>query len=254
VLTLVIIVQYIAGLPGNEPTFVLGDSASFSQNELLAESNKVRHDHGVALLAASDRLNKAATLKAEDMINRQYWSHDAPDGTTPWYWFRAVNYRYIYAGENLAKGFDTPAAVITAWMNSPEHRENALSPDYQDVGFGVADGKLLGEQTKVVVALYGTSTDAQVKGQGQVLAAHDGNLSLLARFGAGLQSLDAAGLGSLILLALCAFVALLTHAYRKQLPKSVQKSWKRHHAFYTFLSLVLVMVGLILLYGGGQII
>jgi hypothetical protein len=220
----------------------------------LNESNKVRHDNDVAPLTLSDKLDSAASMKARDMINRNYWAHNAPDGTTPWHWFREVNYRYDFGGENLAKGFDTPAAVIAAWMSSPEHRQNALSPDYQDVGFGVAEGTLEGEHTKVIVALYGSPVGAPVQGQGQVLAAHNGDLSPIARFGAGLQSLDAAKLGSLVLLGLTAIVALVAHTYRKQLPVNIRKTWKRYHALYKGASLLSLIFGLILLYGGGQIL
>jgi hypothetical protein len=256
VLAVFVVLQFVSSLHFGEPNsgFVLGTQASFSNEELLNESNKVRQDNKAAVLTLSDKLNSAASMKAGDMLNRQYWAHDAPDGTTPWHWFREVNYRYDFAGENLAKGFETPAAVVAAWMSSPEHRQNALSPDYQDVGFGVAEGTLDGEQTKVVVALYASPVGAPIQGQGQVLAAQNGGLSPIARLGAGLQSLDVAKLGSLALLGFTTIVALVAHTYRKQLPVNIRKTWKRHHGLYKGASLLSLIFGLILLYGGGQIL
>jgi uncharacterized protein YkwD len=35
------------------------------------------------------------------------------------------------AGENIAVGFTTPGVVMTAWMNSPEHRRNILNCSFR---------------------------------------------------------------------------------------------------------------------------
>ena len=85
------------------------------------------------------------------MFSKDYWAHNAPDGTTPWVFIKNTGYNYIYAGENLARGFNSASDVINAWMNSPEHRQNVLSPNYQNVGFAVATGTLSGEDTVLVV-------------------------------------------------------------------------------------------------------
>jgi uncharacterized protein YkwD len=252
VLAAVITLQFVAITP--KAGSVKGAQTDFSRQALLAESNKVRQQNDVPLLNLNNDLNSAAGLKARDMLVRQYWSHVAPDGTTPWYWFREVNYRYDYAGENLAKGFQTPSGVITAWMNSKEHRQNALSKDYQDVGFGVAQGVLNDEQTTIVVALYGSPLGSEVLSSSEVLAATDGNMSLVTRFGIGLQSLSPTTLGSIALLTLTLIVALLTYAYRKKMPPSMQKSWKRHHALYKSLAMACLILALITLYGDGQIL
>ena len=60
-------------------------------------------------------------------------------------------------GENLARGFNSASDVINAWMNSPEHRQNVLSPNYQNVGFAVATGNLSGEDTVLVVEMLGST-------------------------------------------------------------------------------------------------
>jgi uncharacterized protein YkwD len=252
VLAAVVVLQFVAITP--KVGSVKGAQTDFSRQALLAESNNVREANDVPLLNLNNDLNSAAGLKARDVLVRQYWSHVAPDGTTPWYWFREVNYKYDYAGENLAKGFQTPSGVVTAWMNSEEHRRNALSKDYQDVGFGVAEGMLNGEQTTVVVALYGSPLGSEVLTSSEVLAATDGNMSLITRFGIGLQSLSPTTLGSIALLSLTLIVGLLTYAFRKKLPPSMQKSWKRHHGLYKSLAVACLILVLITLYGDGQIL
>jgi hypothetical protein len=95
-------------------------------------------------------------MKAAYMFEHNFWAHYAPDGTSPWYFIKNAGYEYEYAGENLAKGFSNSSDVVTAWMNSPTHRENVLSPKYQDIGFAVVEGKLLGEDTVLVVQMFGS--------------------------------------------------------------------------------------------------
>jgi uncharacterized protein YkwD len=47
---------------------------------------------------------------------------------------------WTWVGENIAAGYPTPEAVVSGWMSSPEHRDNILSPDYTEIGVGVANG------------------------------------------------------------------------------------------------------------------
>lgn len=126
-----------------------------SGDVMLKDTNDYRGRSNLPTLKLNDALSRAAQAKADQMIAQNYWSHEAPDGTTPWSFFHKVGYDYSMAGENLAYGFATSDQVITAWMNSAEHRENILG-NYQDVGFGFANGQNYqhGKNT-VVVAMYG---------------------------------------------------------------------------------------------------
>jgi uncharacterized protein YkwD len=144
---------------------VLGTTTDISSQVLLQITNKDRQQYGVADLKYNDQLSKAAQMKAEDMFAKNYWAHNSPDGLTPWIFFKRVGYVYVYAGENLARGFSTSSDVINAWMASPSHRENMLSPNYQDVGFAVEDGKLLGENTTLIVEEFGNLTTSVGKSQ-----------------------------------------------------------------------------------------
>jgi uncharacterized protein YkwD len=38
------------------------------------------------------------------------------------------------AGENIAAGYDTPRALLSAWMHSPGHRANILNPHFDRIG------------------------------------------------------------------------------------------------------------------------
>jgi len=136
---------------------VLGDStASITVEDLLKDTNVDREAHGLAPLVLNPELTQAAQNKAKDMFAKDYWAHVSPDGTTPWVWIRAAGYNYLYAGENLARGFDSSDAVVTAWMNSPEHRANLLSSNYTDIGFAIQSGILTGTQTTLVVQEFGS--------------------------------------------------------------------------------------------------
>ncbi len=230
------------------------DQIGITKENLLKESNKVRVEQAVAPLKLNDELSLAANLKARDMLARDYWDHTSPDGTTPWYWYREVNYRYDFAGENLAKGFVTPAAVVTGWMNSEEHRNNMLGVNYEDVGFGVVEGQLDGEETIVVVAMYGSPVGSPVLSEPSVLAAQASELSLATRFGIGLQSLNPMALASVVLLLVTSVIALAAYAFRKKLPAGLRKGWKQHHALYKSLVTAALMLILITLYGDGQLL
>lgn len=139
-----------AKLPG-----VLGYATNISFDALISDTNQERQTHNVGVLKVNEQLNKAAAAKAAYMFKYNFWAHVAPDGTTPWYFFTNAGYEYRYAGENLARDFNDSEAVVTAWMNSPSHRENLLNPNYTDIGFAVVNGVLDGYETTLVVQMFG---------------------------------------------------------------------------------------------------
>jgi Cysteine-rich secretory protein family len=135
---------------------VLGASTDVSASELLSDTNTQRLDDHESPLLLNDRLTSAAQAKADDMVARNYWSHDTPDGQTPWTFITAAGYSYASAGENLAYGFSSSSALTNGWMNSPEHRANILNQHFSQVGFGVARSPNFQKQgpETVVVAMY----------------------------------------------------------------------------------------------------
>lgn len=134
---------------------VLAYATDINVMDLYARTNAERTANGLPALKLDSRLNQAAVLKAQNMFDEDYWAHVSPSGIQPWYWFGQANYTYKYAGENLAKDFDTSSGAVEGWMNSPGHRANILNANYTEVGFGVMNGTLTGGQTTLVVAHYG---------------------------------------------------------------------------------------------------
>ena len=135
---------------------VLGYAAEMSVQSLLDNTIAQRSANSETALTLNGQLNQAAQAKASDMAARNYWSHNTPDGQTPWTFVTAAGYNYQAVGENLAYGFATSSDTVTGWMNSPGHRANILNSNYSDVGFGVvnvADYQSSGPQT-LVVAFY----------------------------------------------------------------------------------------------------
>lgn len=117
--------------------------------------NMERAIAGLPRLKHSDPLYRSACNKAQDMIAHNYWSHDSPDGVTPWYWVKNADYQYQNIGENLAKGFAGPKETVQGWMNSPTHKENLLG-DYTEQGICAVKGELQGAETTLVVQHLGT--------------------------------------------------------------------------------------------------
>lgn len=135
---------------------VLGYSANITPERIIELTNTERTKLGVGILKENKMLSEAARQKAADMFAFNYWAHISPSGRSPWIFFTDVGYKYQYAGENLARDFRDPDSVVTAWMNSPSHRENVVNTKYQEIGVAVVDGTLQGVETALVVQLFGT--------------------------------------------------------------------------------------------------
>ena len=136
---------------------VLGYATDIHAEQLLAGTNAQRASAGLSTLSISAPLSQAAAAKAQDMFAKGYWAHNSPDGKTPWDFIIGAGYRYSVAGENLAKNFSTSQGVVDAWMASPTHRANLLKGSYRDVGFAVVNGTLNGEETTLVVQIFGAT-------------------------------------------------------------------------------------------------
>ena len=135
---------------------VLGYATDVSVTTLLQDTNLQRSQNGLNALSLNSQLDQAAQAKANDMVARNYWSHVTPSGAQPWQFITTAGYNYADAGENLAYGFASSDATLSAWMNSPEHRANILNGNYQDVGFGIANATNFqgSGPTTVIVAEY----------------------------------------------------------------------------------------------------
>jgi hypothetical protein len=123
--------------------------ADITKSSLENFVNQTRLSLGLKELSGNSKLDQAAKLKAQNMINDQYFSHTSPSGITPWYWFLKAGYNYKYAGENLAIGFFESREVFQAWLNSSSHKANIINPKYTEMGTAVLSG--FGDQNTIVV-------------------------------------------------------------------------------------------------------
>lgn len=152
---LILLVQFFS-FTGISSANVLGYATNINRASVISLTNQERTSRGIPALKENSQLNNSAAAKAEHMFAQNYWAHFAPDGTSPWYFYNQVGYKYAWAGENLARDFSTSEGVIAGWMASKAgHRENLLNPNFSDIGIGVLNGTLEGEQTTLVVQHLG---------------------------------------------------------------------------------------------------
>lgn len=240
---------------------VLGRVSDISVTELLSDTNKERQSKGLAGLRLNDQLSQAAFLKAQDMMKYNYWAHVSPSGVQPWKWFADANYNYSYAGENLAKNYGSADATVAAWMGSSTHRENILNSHYADVGFAVVDGVLQGQNTTLVVALYGAPVSAAAQTSSAANAGTNfaaakvstESAGPFAYFGSAIMALSPVSIAIIGLFGFVAIIGVITHHYRRQLPKAWRTSWRMHHGLYTFVGMLIMGILVIVATGGGSI-
>ncbi|MBW3563941.1 MAG: hypothetical protein KY459_04370 [Acidobacteria bacterium] len=132
------------------------DRAPITVQSIVEEINLRRVGEGLPPLRADERLHLAAMDRIEDMEDRVYWGHRHPiEGGSPFVWLHPRGYLYRTAGENLAAGFETAEVLVDSWMASPGHRDNILSPLFEDVGVAEIDGGTIGRLNgKSIVVLF----------------------------------------------------------------------------------------------------
>jgi uncharacterized protein YkwD len=99
--------------------------------------NNYRRQNNLSPLTISTKLENSSSFKANDMLNRNYWSHEPPTGESAFIFFDKANANYIYAGENLAYGYKDMQNVLNAWILSPKHNEVLLNPNYKQMGITI---------------------------------------------------------------------------------------------------------------------
>ena len=141
-------VRRLAGLAAGGLLFA---APSAAQDRDLAKTalslvNEARAAEGLTALELEPALMNAAQAHADDMLARDYYSHQSPEG-------EGVRGRFLDAGgsqwnlvaENIAScvgcegaGAERVRGFQSGWMQSPGHRENILMPGLDGFGFGMA--------------------------------------------------------------------------------------------------------------------
>lgn len=115
-----------------------------AEQEMLRLVNVEREKAGLSPVTMDQRLRILARDYSADMLQRGYFSHYNPEAQSPFDRMDKYGVEYIAAGENLALAPNTDLAM-QGLMNSPGHRANILSEDYNKVGIGVMDGGIYGK-------------------------------------------------------------------------------------------------------------
>ena len=115
-------------------------SSSFDEeawaDEVIELVNKERRKAGKSELEKNDTLMEVAQVRAEEASEK--FSHTRPDGSTCFTAFDEAGFDpNAVAGENIANGYSSPAAVMNGWMHSSGHKANILSTTYDYIGVGV---------------------------------------------------------------------------------------------------------------------
>lgn len=117
------------------------DSRAELRAAVVKLTNEIRTDRGCKPLRTSERLTRSARRHANDMAERNYFSHTSRNGTQWWQRIKRADDPRP-AGENIAYGYSTARGVVRAWMRSPSHRRNIVDCDFRAIGVGFnGDGK-----------------------------------------------------------------------------------------------------------------
>ena len=143
------------------------------ENKIHVLVNKERAKRGLSALSKDKRLHKVARKYSQDMVNRNFFSHNDPDGRSFYDRYKAEGYEcsirngntscmgaeniaqsnlfssYIYKDGKTFFNWSTEdkiaESVVKQWMGSKGHKANILTPYFKRQGIGVAfsdDGKV----------------------------------------------------------------------------------------------------------------
>lgn len=128
------------------------NTASLTADELETFNliNQQRANNGLSALKIDAELQRVARIKAQDLVNNNYFDHNSPTYGTPFNMMKNFGITYKTAGENIA-GNSSNSAAVTAWMNSSGHRANILNGSYNYTGLAVVSSPRYG---KIYVQMF----------------------------------------------------------------------------------------------------
>ncbi len=134
----------------NNNTGTISTSMNNDEKVVYDLINKQRAQNGLSPLKENSELQRVARIKAQDMVNNNYFSHTSPTYGSPFDMMKSFKISYNTAGENIA-GNSSNSGAVTAWMNSPGHRANILNSSFNQTGIGVVTGSKYG---KIYVQMF----------------------------------------------------------------------------------------------------
>ena len=120
------------------------------EKEVFDLINNQRTQNGLSALKLDTETLRVARIKAQDMVENNYFSHNSPTYGSPFQMLNSFKISYKTAGENIA-GNSSNSSAVTAWMNSSGHRANILNSSFNYTGIGVVKSSKYG---KVYVQMF----------------------------------------------------------------------------------------------------
>ncbi len=114
------------------------------EQEVFNLINTQRQNNGLAALKIDNEVQNVARIKAQDMVDNNYFSHTSPIYGSPFDMLKSFKISYNTAGENIA-GNSNNSDAVTAWMNSSGHKANILNSSFNYTGIGVVNGSKYGK-------------------------------------------------------------------------------------------------------------
>ena len=114
------------------------------EQEVFNLINSERKKQGLAALTIDKEAQNVARIKAQDMVDNNYFSHNSPIYGSPFDMLKSFKVSYKTAGENIA-GNSSNTSAVNAWMNSSGHRANILNANFNYTGIGVVSGSKYGK-------------------------------------------------------------------------------------------------------------
>ena len=138
------------GTTNNQQTTQTTTTLTADEQEVFNLINQQRASNGLAALKVDSEVQRVARIKAQDMVNNNYFSHTSPTYGSPFDMLKSFKISYRTAGENIA-GNSSNSAAVNAWMNSSGHRANILNGNFTHTGIGVVNGSKYG---KIYVQMF----------------------------------------------------------------------------------------------------
>jgi hypothetical protein len=157
-------------------------------------------------LAMNETLLGTARTHSQDMIDRDYFAHDTPEGLDPFERMNNAGYNFTTAGENIADLTssnpitDQNSILLHQFLfvdtNFPGrgHRVNILNGNFQEIGVGQVSGNFQGSNASMLTEDFGTRGNQQfLTGVSYADTDHDNFYSLGEGRGSMLVSVVAPG-------------------------------------------------------------
>lgn len=135
---------------GSNSGSTINSTLTADEQEVFNLINQQRANNGLSALKVDAEVQRVAKIKARDMVDSSYFSHNSPTYGSPFDMLNSFKVSYKTAGENIA-GNSSNSAAVNAWMNSAGHKANILNSSYNYTGIGVVSSSTYG---KIYVQMF----------------------------------------------------------------------------------------------------